>query len=340
VKHTIEPEVQYLFVPESGRRLFSETLPPCARVARPRPGDNCAGTLFSEGYLFDERDTINKRNFLSWGITSRVIGRAASRAEAEAQAAEAAAAEVGETAPARPQRRRRVTPVLRELVKLSLLQGYDVSRELVDTSHLSDVDASVRVQPAPWLTLGYDTTVNFEQGSVRGISTGVGLREPWWQTNVVRQLQSASGIGVSYRFVEQDVNQQIDPDSAEARLIRTVGVNEIAGSVYLRLGSFAGFAFLARYDLSTTPQVGAPPLGPHFLERDYLLRLISRCNCWMLEAGVTERINPKEDPLFRAQLTLVGLGSFGQGPTAPNFVGFGNVPGATGGFASSGGGFY
>jgi hypothetical protein len=97
-------------------------------------------------------------------------------------------------------------------------------------------------------------------------------------------------------------------------------VNEIDASFYLRLGDYLGFTFLSRYDLSTTEVPGQPSIGPHFLERDYLLRFISRCNCWILEAGVADKTNPDER-LFRIQFTLIGLGSFGKSPSTNNYVG-------------------
>jgi LPS-assembly protein len=344
VKHTIEPELHYLFVPESGRQLFE--LPDCSTLpaGRQRPGVNCVSgqTLLADAYLFDEWDAINRRNLLSWGLTTRVLGRSATRAEAEAQASVAEEGEEAVPPPTAPPPRRGGgrAALPRELVRVSLLQGYDVKRELVGTSHLSDVDAVLRLAPTNWLTLRYDTTFNLEDRNLRALSTDLVVREPRWTApSPVRNLQSPTTVGVGYRFIEENINREVQPDSVEARLFETPGVNEILGSVYLRMGSFAGLAFLARYDLTTTPQVGQPPLGPHFLERDYFLRLISRCNCWLFEVGVTERINPKEDPLVRAQLTLVGLGSIGQGGIGRNFVGFGSVPSAPG-FARAAGGFY
>jgi hypothetical protein len=74
-----------------------------------------------------------------------------------------------------------------------------------------------------------------------------------------------------------------------------------------------------RYDLNTTV-VPTGELGPHFLERDYLVRLISRCNCWVLEAGFADKFNPDERSL-RVQFTLVGLGSFGRATPNRNYVG-------------------
>jgi hypothetical protein len=51
------------------------------------------------------------------------------------------------------------------------------------------------------------------------------------------------------------------------------------------------------------------------------VRLISRCNCWVLQAGVSDKTNPDER-LFRVQFTLFGLGSLGRTPVPPGFVGF------------------
>ena len=352
VKHTIEPEVRYFFVPAVGRPIFDTRLPACSTLAargqRTQPGSNCDATLFSEGYLFDERDAVNQRNFFSYGVTSRLLGRGASTAEIAAREEEGVAGEeVGPSAsgpvdpdilpqglsanalptfvgpPAPPGGAGApAVPAARELVRASILHGYDVSRELVGASHQSDVDLGLRVTPLDYLGLSYNTTVSLADSVVRGLSVGGFVREPWWQaTPGTRSFQSPSTLGISYRFIEKNVNQGVGPDSGDSRLLASNGVNELDGSLYLRLGDYLGFTYLSRYDLGTTPTT-----GPHFLERDYLLRIISRCNCWLVEAGVADKTNPDER-LFRVQLTLVGLGSFGRSPQNRNYVGFNPLAG-------------
>jgi len=213
-------------------------------------------------------------------------------------------------------------PAARELARASILHGYDVSRELVGASHQSDVDLGLRVTPLDYLGLSYNTTVSLADSVVRGLSVGGFVREPWWQaTPGTRSFQSPSTLGISYRFIEKNVNQGVGPDSSDSRLLASNGVNELDGSLYLRLGDYLGFTYLSRYDLGTTPTT-----GPHFLERDYLLRIISRCNCWLVEAGLADKTNPDER-LFRVQLTLVGLGSFGRSPQNRNYVGFNPLAG-------------
>ena len=107
------------------------------------------------------------------------------------------------------------------------------------------------------------------------------------------------------------MNRGIKPGTLDDTLFGFPTVNEIDGSFYLRLGDYLGFTFLSRYDLTTDA----------FLGRDYLVRVISRCNCWVIQAGVSDKTNPDER-LFRVQFTLFGLGSFGRTPVPPGFVGF------------------
>jgi len=204
-------------------------------------------------------------------------------------------------------------PAPREILRASVLHGYDISRPLVQDSHFSDVDLGLRLTPLDWLGLSSNATASIKDSAIRGVSVGVFAREPWWTPSALARYQTASTVAVSYRYIESNVNR-LQPGDPTALLLASPGVNEIDGSVYLRLGNNVGFTFLSRYDLNTTPEV-----GPHFLERDYLLRLISRCNCWILDAGFADKFNPDER-VFRIQLTLIGLGSFGKSPAAQNYV--------------------
>jgi len=357
VRHTIEPEVRYLYIPNTGRPTFGVPLPSCAAVSArgdvARPGDNCDATLFSEGFLFDDIDAINRRNLFSYGITTRLLGRGRSAAEAAAAPAtpsppapesldestddellgdvdpntvaqglpaDVVPEFVGPPTPAKPGG---PVPATRELLRADILHGYDPSRELTPGRHLSDVDLGIRFTPVEYLGFIYNATVNFQDRNVQGQTVGFFMREPGWTArSLLRNFQSPTTLGISYRFVENDLNQGFAVAGPEARLLATQGVHELDGSLYLRLGDYVGFTFLSRFDLSTTHPVPGETLGPHFLERDYFLRIVSRCNCWVLDAGIADKFNPNER-LFRIQFTLVGLGSFGQG-TLPqsSFVGF------------------
>ena len=377
LRHTVEPELQYLYVPQVGRPLVDVPLRRCrAGAVNDQPGVNCDATLFGEGYLFDERDAINRRSFLSYGFTTRLLGRSPTTAEAaarplesgEAGASPAAVATdagastepapdfVGPTQPPGEQRAPEKTGSgpARELARATILHGYDLSRSLVGDSHQSDVDLGLRLSPVDYLAMTYNTTVSAEERAVRGLSTGIVVREPGWTPpNALRSYQSPTTLSVGYHFVEKSVNRGIGARPAESTLLSSAGANELDGGLYVRLGSYVGFGFFSRFSYNEAPVVRkdgsvvfgptgeVQTIGPHFLERDYLVRLISRCNCWMIEAGVADKFNPDER-LFRVQFTLVGLGAFGQGANR-SFVGFSGLAG--GGLGRPGigpgvGGFY
>ncbi|TMA40358.1 MAG: LPS-assembly protein LptD [Deltaproteobacteria bacterium] len=102
-RHSIEPELRYLFVPAVARPIFDVPLPSCASlpVARRRPGDNCDATLFTEGFLFDDRDAINRRNFVSYGFSTRLLARGPTPVEAATHEAQREAGHAGPGAPGR-----------------------------------------------------------------------------------------------------------------------------------------------------------------------------------------------------------------------------------------------
>jgi hypothetical protein len=360
--HTIEPEAQYLYVPtvKWPDASIAHKLPRCNELPESarRRGINCGVTLFGEGFLFDERDAINQRNFVSYGFSTRLLVRRtttsaktaahprapddpkerASLLPDDEEPGERAAGDpnVGDeesdasppttataTAPAEAVPTRTQS---RELARASVLAGYDISRALVrdldpatarviNESHLSDVDLGLRLAPIDLLTVAYNATLGVRDGSVRGQNVTMLLRERWAAPPRLKTLQSPSGIGISYRFVDENVNEDVGVRPPDSFLFNGQGVNELDGSVYLRLGNHLGFAFLSRYTFDDAPVLDANGnviSSPHFLERDYLLRLISRCNCWVLDVGFADKFNPDER-VARVQLTLVGLGSLGRG---------------------------
>src|SRR5579885_1720742 len=299
LKHTIEPEVDYLYVPATSRPVVDRELPDCRTLPHPEPGVNCNATAFTEGFLFDQQDALNQRNFFSYGITTRLFGRAAQAPEPPPTQG-TSGGDGTPPAPAAP------PPPARELVRASVMHGYDVSRPLVGTSHLSDVDMGLRIFPTDALVLTWAATANFQDGSLRGQTGGITWRETSWKPpNPAHTFQSPSLLSINYVFVANS-KDRFPANSVEQRLLFSGGTNQVWTQAYLRMTDYAGLYFRAQYDFgtSTTPQ--------QFLERDFFLHLISRCNCWLLDAGVSDRINPSET-LYRVQFTLVGLGSIGRG---------------------------
>lgn len=333
VRHSIEPEVRWLYVPPISSQQIERRGPPLVFANGFRTSD----AFIARRYLFDEIDAINRRNAFAWGLSTRLVGRGGIDAAADwpdfgdAEAPEPGddPAQRGVEARVAEAPRRNEDPPLeptRELLRVALWHGYDVSRAVQsDGSHLSDVDVGLRITPSESLGLAYDATWSVPQRAVVGQALAVVVREPGWGPTPDNPFQGPSSVALAYNDVREQ-RSGVRGLPLAAGLTRQ-GAEDINGSVYLRLGRYAGFRFLARYDLDGGTFVDDDgklrEFGPGFLERDYVLRLISRCHCWAVEFGVADRVNPDER-LFRIQLVLVGLGSFGQGP-ATHFVGLGGL---------------
>ena len=329
VRHSVEPELRWLFVPQVDDQQFERRGPPLAFAN----GTVTRNVFIERRYLFDDVDAINRRNFFAWGLSTRLLGRGgawiADEADDEDEESEDEAAVA---APSGPEPPGSLAPQplepARELLRVGLWHGYDVSRQLQDDgSHFSDVDLGIRVTPTDLLGLTYDTTWSLQGRQLAGQSLGLVLREPWWTPRPDNLFQGPSSVALVYSQVrEQTAGLSGLPLSAG---FTRQAAQDVNGSVYLRLGDYLGFQFVGRYDLDGGTYVGdngkPRQFDPGFLERDYILRFISRCNCWAVEFGVADTANPDER-LFRVQVTLLGLGSFGQG-TGGNFAGLAGLAG-------------
>src|SRR5262249_26367501 len=144
-----------------------------------------------------------------------------------------------------------VVPTSRELLRASILNGYDPSRELAG-NHLSDVDLDLHFTPVDYAGLSYGSTVDVEKGRALATSVGFVFREPSGQPPAGRpRFQSPTTLAIAFRDISKAVSQGFPPNIPEARLFNN-GVENIDGALYLRVTDYLGFLLLARYDLSTT----------------------------------------------------------------------------------------
>lgn len=352
LRHSIEPTVNYLYVPKIDQELGRATLRPCAQgpTGNPNYGVFCNATLFSRGYLFDELDAINHRNFFSYGFTTRLLGRFGGAADSVPAPAEtdeddwtgAGSGDDDEAPTPAAAAATRAAPT-RELLRLNVRHGFDVSRDDVNTdSHLANLDLGLRLTPLDWLAFTYEASVNVaarprpavsaadseRPGALAAQSFRLDVREPGWVPSTRNVFQSPSMLSLSYRFIEENVNVR-GGGIAEQNLFANAGTQNLIGGLYLRLGDYAGFSFGALYDLNGGQIVEENgrkrTLGPHFILRDYLFRIISPCNCWAAEFGVSDNFDTDER-LFRFQITLLGLGSFGQSSPTTSYYGITALP--------------
>lgn len=227
--------------------------------------------------LYDGIDRINRRSLFSYGLVSRLKARYGSDD----------AGESGGGAGVAP------APQIQELAEVSVLHAYDTQRKIAGDNHFSDLDINVNLTPHNVLALNYGATYNVSENVLKGTRVTLLMREPWVADDPqLALLQNPSTLALTYRFVDEGAGA--DPAS--------VGVEELTGSLYLRIARFLGLLMHTRFNL----------LENLAFERGVSARFVSRCNCWMVEVGVIDRQTPEDETVLRAQLVLSGLGSIGR----------------------------
>jgi LPS-assembly protein len=181
---------------------------------------------------------------------------------------------------------------VRELGRVWVAQSYDISRRIArvdDTEqettsdHFSDIDFGARFNPSRDFSLRFRTQYDAKNEEISAANVGFFLVDPreYFDRSQL-QLGNRTSLGVSYRFLTGNRLQEIN------------------SSVVIRITDWLGFIYASRYDL----------IEDGFLDNHFGLRFVSTCDCWAFEIAVTDRTNPNEIEA-RAQLTLLGLGSFG-----------------------------
>ncbi|HYC56783.1 MAG TPA: LPS assembly protein LptD [Candidatus Binatia bacterium] len=219
---------------------------------------------FSELPLFDRLDAIDGRDVATYGIDSRFFLRG-----------------------------RQSDQTAFELARISLLQTYNISREVVD-DHFSDIDLAAFVQPIEGLALRTLTSYNVGSNEFRGAYGSLA-----WDTGPNRILRGPSTrVAAAYRYVREDSGSS-DPDD----VIPDPDILE-SGELLARLGLTRNISIglKGRYDFISTG----------FVEKAGGITFTSSCDCWSIGLGVIERVNPDEFQV-RVAIELAGLGGIGKG---------------------------
>jgi hypothetical protein len=170
---------------------------------------------------------------------------------------------------------------------LTVTQAYDPTRGLSrNEEHYSDVDISARMTPLPYTLFTFDSTVDVGSGEFATTRIGAFLRDPRPLPAVsplLQNLQRSTTIGLSYRTITD-------------RLLK-----EINASVVLRMNDWLTASYVGRYDFN----------ADSFIGNRYFVRYLSPQQCWFVDFGIIDKVNPREFE-FRFLFTLVGLSSSGQ----------------------------
>lgn len=246
---------------------------------------------------FDEVDRVNGRSLLTYGVVSRIFGQFG-------PAPEGAHGAGGENYDSRgdgfgPGGSESVAggSQVRELARLSLLQAYDTAHSVTGNGgpRLSDLEASANLFPTDLASLGSQVGYNPRERRISSANVYLNLRPPW-ETNVKQRLSMGRAM-IGGSFLQLGYNFAAGRVSTHGLLIRA----------YYQLFDRLGVYYAPNYNLS----------DGKLLSTEYGVRIKSTCDCWAVDAGAIDTVNPNEVQ-FQLQLTLGGVGSFGSNPFGRN----------------------
>jgi LPS-assembly protein len=281
VKHTLEPFFSYAYVPN----INQSGLP-----------------------LFDQVDRYNARSLLTYGFTSRLIAKipgAASIPNAPSEQPEAPFSLSDSIFGARAAATMRGTDRVEEVARFTVQQAYDTNHAVdpISGSGMSDVEASLSLLPTKIASFG--STVDYDPRTRQQInfaSIYFDFQPPWTknQPNLyMGKALAGSFLQLSYNYIgpHATVITPTEPNGSELVMLRT----------YYDMFDRLGVYFAPSYDMSSS----------RLLSAEYGIRIKSPCDCWSVDFGILNTVNPNELS-YQFQVTLGGLGSVGQMPFGRN----------------------
>ena len=245
--------------------------------------------------FYDEADRVNARSLVTYGVVSRFFVKMSPEASPAQQGANPSedewdngSSEVEEVSG------NGNGEWVREIGNLSLLQAYDLAHPVTsEGSHMSDLDLRANLLPTSVASFGSGVGYNPQSERITNADVYLTLRPPWvppQQSLYMGRATYGPFLQIMYNFVGGNAASH----TFEAR-------------VYYELFDRIGVYYDPLYDIA----------AGKLLSAEYGLRLKSKCNCWALDFGVSDTTNPNELG-YQFQLTLGGLGSFGQNPFGRN----------------------
>lgn len=282
LKHSIEPFLLYNYVPV----VDQEDLP-----------------------FYDAIDRIRARNAFTYGITTRLLakvrrGGGRTLLTEDVPTAETlgnelvgdqpygppAAPSIGGTSAAALADER-----IQELARATLSQSYEISNPVVPGQHFSGVQLALRVTPVPYFGAQGRVIYAVEDPRLSFATVGANLFDPRPIAGpddlFLPQLRPVNSLSLFYQFT------------------RGGAVENLNVATTYRVTNNVALSYLGRFDA----------LDNSFLENWAGFRLISSCDCWVIDFAFVDRVNPDTTGV-RVQVSLVGLGSFGQQPFDQGFA--------------------
>jgi hypothetical protein len=279
VKHVIEPELSYLFVP----RADQSHIP-----------------------IMDEIDRVNRRNVLTFAVANRLWGKSQSGLavpDAESDVEQLNSGMSGD---------------VRQMASVRLALSYDIDKERKGGDSLSDLDLNVRLSPVPYIDFGFDGGVNPGPWNVTQARARVAVSDPRpiLRRTLDPDFNTGNSISMSYHYLRRGPNSfladdaNIDLDAPRNCLVHPLDPR-CPGTGFDKntVGNVdANMLYHATDNLLFTVNSTYDARDSRFLGFRVITKFLSFCECWTVTLGLKRDINPAKTS-FSFDFSLLGLGN-------------------------------
>ena len=269
IRHVVEPSVQYLFIPSTDQSGIP---------------------------VWDGIDRINRRNLLTVSLSNRFWG-------------------------ARPAAGRPVPPdgdggnrndggayeTVRQFALARIGVSVDIDRSRRGGDGLSDVDMSVRFNPADNLDIDFDLGLDPGPWNLQQAALGFSLfgAAPLETRAGDADFRRPNSVSLRYRHIRENPlsplaeHANLDPAAdcpGDDRCVEREPLNGLEANALLRLTDHVLLLYDGNYD-GTEGRVTSNRAG---------IKYLSKCECWTFSASVDRKINP-DRTVFAVKFNLLGL---------------------------------
>jgi LPS-assembly protein len=296
LKNTIQPFINYYYVPH----IFQGNQP-----------------------LFDQTDRLEARSLLSYGFTTRLFAKVreieptddtstdqnSNSSERELSDQDSAVEGPLHEDPIEENSLVHGGSIVRDgersqqIGSLTVQEAYDTTHEVAQNSNFSDIQALIHLYALQFAS--FSSEVDYSPRSHAGVTyadAAITVEPPWENPNSKIYM----GKTLQGSFLQLDYNYANRRDTVFPPT-NSQGSELVSGRAYTEIFDRIGLYFAPQYDIGSGKM----------LSTEYGLRLKSPCDCWAADFGVTDSVNPNETQV-QVQVTLGGLGSFGQSPFGRN----------------------
>ena len=275
VKHVIEPEISYLFVPRTDQ----------SRIP-----------------IMDEIDRVNRRNVLTFALANRFWGKSTNP-----MAAPPADSSVELLSPV-------TTGDVRQMGSVRLALSYDIDKERKGGDSLTDIDLNLKLTPLPYIDFGFDGGVDPGAWNITQARLTFNLTDPrpMLRRTPDPDFNRPNSIGFRYHYLRRGPNSFL-ADNANADVTTPVDcvmnpsdprcsnkntVGNLGANLLYQLHDNLLFTLNSTYDVRDS----------RFIGYRINTKFLSFCECWTATLGISRDINPAKTSVS-FNFSLLGLGN-------------------------------